>query len=69
MTDPALTPRQLALLRDLIALEDAGFIQRANWAFVADGYDPGSLQVETPAVVTWEGRAYVRSAAEGEPHD
>lgn len=56
LTTPRLTGTQVNLLRDLVALQDAGLIFSGAVFFVGTGdYDEG--QVDVPPVVTEAGRA------------
>lgn len=50
-----ITDRQLALLCDLAALEEAGLINSGYDCRVESGYDAGSLEVEVPGTLTFEG--------------
>lgn len=51
-----ITDRQLALLSDLAALEDAGMIDKSNETYVEEDYN-GSSIVEVPVGVTAKGQA------------
>lgn len=54
-----ISDRQLALLCDLAALEEAGLIEAGCEVSVEPGYDAGSLEAEVPGVVTHEGMKLV----------
>lgn len=57
-----LTAAQFNLLRDLIALEDAGYLSSGTEAYVTESYE--DLQFVTiPPIVTYEGRRIVSTLA------
>jgi hypothetical protein len=51
-----ISARALALLQDLAELEDAGLIAREDTSLARNGYDEGSLEIDTPATITPLGR-------------
>lgn len=56
-----LSDRQIALLCDLVALEDAGMIDNGTMLMVEPGYDAGSMEAESPGVVTYKGVELVQA--------
>lgn len=54
-----ITDRQLALLCDLAALEEAKLIHPGSEVLAHSGYDEGSTEVEVPGVTTHSGQAMV----------
>ena len=63
MTDTKLTDRQLSLLVDLVALEDAGMIKRDNWAYFYNS-DDCEQTIDLPPTVTDRGRETVKEIIE-----
>ena len=56
-----ITDRQLALLVDLVALQDADLISGRSTELVDVGYDAGSQEVDIPPTVTDDGRRVVEA--------
>ena len=56
--DSEISDRQLALLCDLYALENAGMIEGTNTVYIEQDYN-GSDIVELPASVTLKGRTLI----------
>lgn len=68
LTSLRLTGTQVNLLRDLIALQDAGYISPGGIAYVGTGYyDDG--QVDVPPVVTEAGRAALQEQTQSKERD
>lgn len=63
MTAHDLTEDQIALLRNLLALQEAGLIGPAS-AYVTNGYDDGTLEAVLPEFVTYEGRKFLEQQEE-----
>lgn len=51
-----ISKKALALLESLAELEDAGLISSGDTALARNGYDEGSVEIDTPATVTSFGR-------------